>query len=79
MTRAQKSARAQYSKFHRVPLYLTDAEYNALSSEAYSREISRSEAARRALKHFFHCQATKIDEIVAPPKRWRMPRASLTG
>lgn len=79
MTRAQKSARAQYSKFHRVPVYLTDAEWGALSAEAYSREISRGEMIRRAVAHFIACQETKIAEIVAPPKRWRMPRATLTG
>lgn len=65
--------------FHGTTVDLTDAEYERVSAEAYSREISRSELIRRALAHFFACQDTAIDEIVKPPKDWRMPRPTLTA
>ena len=66
-------------KFHRLEVDLDDKEYAVLSAEAYSREISRAELLRRALTHFVECQETKIEEAVKPPKRWRMPRPSLTA
>ena len=60
-----------------LQVYFTEKEWQSLSAEAYSREISRGEMIRRALTHFCECQTTAIEKIVPPPKGWHMGRAAI--
>ncbi len=59
---------------HRLEMVLTEREWETLSSEAYSREISRAELVRRALKQY--TAEACVAQVYAPPKNWRMSRAS---
>lgn len=59
---------------HRVEIVLTQDEYEQLSANAYSREISRGELVRRALKEY---TGNGNVEAIRPPKSWRMGRASV--
>lgn len=56
-------------------MVFTKAEWESLSAEAYSREISRAELVRRALKQYTTDNA--LAQVYPAPSKWRMPRASL--
>ena len=59
---------------HRLEIVFTKAEWESLSAEAYSREVSRGELVRRALKQYTTDHA--VEAVYPAPKKWRMSRAS---